>query len=74
MVKMATADIPNGHGADVGVSISEANIEKYSEAIDSLHIGDHIAFNATLMSLGDKQHLHHLRAFGIEKLEGHMDV
>ena len=40
MVKMETSDIPNGHGADVGVTISEANIEKYADAIDSLHIGD----------------------------------
>lgn len=65
MVKMEIPDIPDGHGADVGVTLSESNIEKYAETIDSLHIGDHITFNATIMSLGDKVHLHHLRAFGI---------
>ena len=42
--------------------------------IEELHIGDHIVFNATLVSLGDRHHLHHLRAFDIEKVEGHMDV
>jgi len=42
--------------------------------IENLHIGDHVAFNATLISLGDRHHLHHLRAFNIEKVEGHMDV
>ena len=53
MVKMATPDIPDSHGADLGVTLSESNIEKYSNVIDNLHIGDHIAFNATLISLGD---------------------
>ena len=24
--------------------------------------------------MGDSQHLHHLHAFGIEKIEGHMQV
>jgi hypothetical protein len=74
MVKMETPDMPDGHGADVGVTLSEHNLEKYSEVIEDLHIGDHIAVNATLLSLGDKHHLHHLRAFNIAKIPGHMDV
>ena len=74
MVKMEESDIPNGLGADLGVTLSESNLEKYSETIESLHIGDHIRFNATIISLGDRHHLHHLRAFGIEKIDGHMDV
>lgn len=74
MIKMETSDIPDGHGADIGVTLSEANLEKYSETIENLHIGDHIRFNATMVSLGDRHHLHHLRAFGIEKIDGHMDV
>ena len=74
MVKMETADMPGGHGADIGVTLSEHNLEKYSEVIEDLHIGDHIAVNATLLSLGDKHHLHHLRAFNIAKIPGHMDV
>lgn len=67
MVKMTTSDIEDGHGADIGVTLSESNLEKYSEVIETLKIGDHIKFNATLLSMGDRHHLHHLRAFGIEK-------
>ena len=74
MVKMETSDMPDGHGADLGVTLSEHNLEKFSEVIEDLHIGDHISFNSTLLSLGDKHHLHHLRAFGIEKIPGHLDV
>ena len=74
MVKMETADIPNGMGADLGVTLSEGNLEKYADTVESLHIGDHIRFNATLISLGDRHHLHHLRAFNLEKSPGHMDV
>jgi hypothetical protein len=74
MVKMEESDIPDGVGADLGVTLSESNLEKYSSVIESLHIGDHIQFNATLISLGDRHHLHHLRAFYIEKIDGHKDV
>ena len=74
MVKMDESDIPDGVGADLGVTLSEGNLERNAEVIESLHIGDHINFNATLISLGDRHHLHHLRAFNIEKIEGHKDV
>lgn len=74
MVKMEESDIPEGVGADLGVTLSELNLEKYSSVIEDLHIGDHIRFNATMISLGDRHHLHHLRAFNIEKIDGHMDV
>jgi len=74
MVKMDESDIPEGVGADLGVTLSELNLEKYSSVIEDLHIGDHIRFNATMISLGDRHHLHHLRAFNIEKIDGHMDV
>ena len=42
MVKMEQADIPDGQGADLGVTFSEAGLEKYSSVIEELHIGDHI--------------------------------
>jgi hypothetical protein len=74
MVKMEHPDIPDGQGADLGVTFSEAGLEKYSSVIEELHIGDHIQFNATMISLGDRHHLHHLRAFDIEKIPGHLDV
>jgi hypothetical protein len=74
MVKMTESDITGGNGADLGLTFSELSLERNSEAIEDLHIGDHINFNATLISLGDPHHLHHLRAFDIQKIEGHMDV
>ena len=48
---MEESDIPDGVGADLGVTLSESNLEKYSTVIESLHIGDHIQFNATLIFL-----------------------
>ena len=39
---MENPDIPDGEGADLGVTFSEANLEKYSSVIEDLHIGDHI--------------------------------
>jgi hypothetical protein len=37
---MDQPDIPDGHGADLGVTLSERNLEKYSTIIESLRIGD----------------------------------
>lgn len=74
MVKMNQSDIPNGNGADLGLTFSEPSLERHAEVIEDLHIGDHIRFNATLVSIGDRHHLHHLRAFDILKTGGHMDV
>lgn len=74
LVKMSAPDIPDGEGADLGVTMSELNVERFAGEIESLHLGDHITFNGTLVSLGDRHHLHHIRAFGVKKLEGHMAV
>ena len=74
LIKMNVSDTPDGKGADVGLTFSEYNFERYSETIEDLHIGDHVKFNATMITLGDTYHLHHLRAVGIQKIEGHMDV
>lgn len=56
------------------MSLSEKVLTLYKEVIDDLKRGDHIRFNATVLSMGDTQHLHHLHVFAIEKLEGHKDV
>ena len=74
LVKMELSDIPHGEGADFGVTMSEFNVERFGDEIEQLHLGDHITFNGTLISLGDRHHLHHIRAFGIKKIDGHMDV
>jgi len=34
MVKMEPSDMPDGHGADIGVTMSEMNLDRYSEEID----------------------------------------
>ena len=44
------------------------------DEIDKLHRGDHVRFNATILSMGDNQHLHHLHVFDIKKIPGHKDV
>lgn len=74
LVKMDEDDRIGVHGPDIGLSISELRLSQMTEVIGSLHRGDHIRFNATLQAMGDASHLHHLSAFGIERLEGHRDV
>jgi hypothetical protein len=74
MIKMEPEDQEGLHGADLGLSLSERVLSDYKWVIDNLHRGDHIRFNATILSMGDMQHLHHLHAFGFEKLPGHKDV
>ena len=74
LVKMEAPDIPDGHGADLGITLSQMNVEKFATVLDEIHIGDKIAFNATLISMGDTHHLHHLRAWGLKKIDGHMDL
>ena len=74
MIKMEPEDQEGGHGADLGLSLSERVLADYKDIIDNLHRGDHIRFNATILSMGDTQHLHHLHAFSFEKIPGHKDV
>ena len=74
MMKMDPEDQEGAHGADLGLSLSEKVLTQYKEVIDNLHRGDHVRFNATILSMGDTQHLHHLHLFAIEKIEGHKDV
>lgn len=61
-------------GADIGLSLSERVLSMYSEEIDSFRRGDYIEFNATLQSMGDTHHLHHLHTFALKKIPGHRDV
>lgn len=74
MIKMEPEEVEGGHGADLGLSLSEKVLTQYKGVIDNLHRGDRIRFNATVLSMGDTQHLHHLHAFAFEKLPGHKDV
>jgi len=49
-------------------------LTEYKDVIDTFKRGDHIRFNATILQMGDTQHVHHLHLFAVEKLEGTMDV
>jgi len=62
------------HGPDLGLSLSEHVLNLYSEEVGSLQRGDHIQFNATMRTMGDTSHLHHMHAFELKKLKGHRDV
>lgn len=53
MIKMEPEDQEGGHGADLGLSLSERVLTEYKDIIDNLHRGDHIRFNATILSMGD---------------------
>mmetsp|Transcript_39383 Transcript_39383/g.29094 ORF Transcript_39383/g.29094 Transcript_39383/m.29094 type:complete len:259 (+) Transcript_39383:208-984(+) len=74
MIKMEPAEQDGIAGADLGLSLSERVLTLFKDEINGLHRGDHIRFNATIQSMGDSQHLHHLHTFEIQKLEGHKDV
>ena len=56
------------------MSLSERVLAINKDEIDTFKKGDHIRFNATLLSMGDQGHLHHLHVFDVKKIEGHMDV
>lgn len=36
LIKMKISDMPEGNGADIGLSMSESNVEKYSDVLESL--------------------------------------
>ena len=74
LIKMDEDDREGVHGPDIGLSLSEHTLIKFSDEIGSLHRGDHLRFNATLQSMGDANHLHHLHVFDLMKLDGHRDV
>ena len=50
--------------------MSERVLELYKDEMYDLKHGDHVRFNATLMSMGDMHHLHHLHVFSIKKIPG----
>ena len=74
MIKMEPPEQEGSHGADLGLSLSEKVLKINKDQIDVLKKGDHVKFNATISSMGDNSHLHHLHVFEIEKIEGHKDV
>lgn len=60
--------------ADLIISLDNHEKGHYQEVIDSLTLGDHFRFNATLESHGDENKLHHLHGVYLEKLEGRLEI
>lgn len=73
LVKMEPDDVA-GQSADLGLAISMESLTRLQDTINLLHAGDHILFKASLKSVGDAQHLHHLHLFDLVKVEGHRAV
>jgi hypothetical protein len=75
LIKMEPGDQgETTHGADLALSFSYRVYDLHRDVLDSLHRGDKVQFNATLMSMGDSVHLHHCHTFQIAKLPGHKNV
>ena len=74
LIKMDPPEQEGALGADLGLSLSERVLKLHKDDLSSLNRGDRIRFNATIQSMGDSQHLHHLHTFDLKKLDGHKDV
>ena len=60
--------------ADLIISLDAYEMKQYEEVLNSLKIGDHFKFNATLSAHGDENKLHHLHGIHLEKLEGKIEI
>lgn len=74
LIKMDLDDREGMHGADLGLSLSDHTLTQYADVLNNINRGDHLRFNATIASIGDASHLHHLHTFFVEKVPGHRDV
>ena len=54
----------------VVLTFSDHMTEQFKEEMIQLNIGDHVKFNSTIVGLGDRNHLHHLHTFGLQKISG----
>lgn len=53
--------------------MSEDALKNNKETLDGLRTGDHIKFHGTIQALGDSHHLHHLHAWSVKQIDGHME-
>lgn len=60
--------------ADLILSMDESVFHYSKDQLKSLDRGSRFRFNATFVSIGNEQQLHHLHALGIEKIEGFMEI
>lgn len=60
--------------ADLILSMSDTSFYANRPALASLDRGSHFRFNATFVSPGNEQQLHHLHADYIEKIDGFLEI
>ena len=60
--------------ADLILSMDNYDFVKNTAALASLDRGSRLRFNATFVSPGNEEQLHHLHAHFIEKVEGFMEI
>lgn len=60
--------------ADLILSMDDQDFYENTSALASLDKGSLFKFNATFISPGNEQQLHHLHAHYIEKLDGYMEI
>lgn len=60
--------------ADLILSMDDADFEQNTQALSSLDRGSEFRFNATFISVGDENSLHHMHAHSIEKLSGQLEI
>ena len=60
--------------ADLILSMDDDDFRASTSALASLDRGNRFKFNATFVSVGNEQQLHHLHAHSIEKIEGYLEI
>lgn len=60
--------------ADIILSFDEDELGEYAGALSTLERGAHLAFNATLVTMGNEHRLHHMHCSGVRPLEGKMHI
>jgi hypothetical protein len=60
--------------ADLLLSMDDETLGRYRDVLASLDKGSHFAFNATFVSVGSENSLHHLHAHSLDKLEGFLEI
>lgn len=58
---------------DLGLSISDKTLLEFEDGIEMLQKGDQILFEAEIIGLGLYDKLHHLHAWSVKKVPGHLD-
>jgi hypothetical protein len=61
-------DEGKGSKPNLILSLSEVHLKELKPIAKKLKIGDHIEFEATMMSLGSVYEMHHMHVFSIRKL------